>query len=72
MLGSRISNASQNKFCSFSYAFEMGKITCWWRKAKQVLDYRIVNKITCSPEGGYRLTLRCINLDPQKQWTRLA
>lgn len=36
------------------------------------LDYRIANKITCSVETGYGVFQKCVDLDAQNQWTRLA
>ena len=37
-----------------------------------VVDYRMVNKILCLLEGGYRLFQKCVNLDAQKQCTGLG
>ena len=54
---------------------EVRKIA-WGAKARQELDYRIVNKIMCSLEGlKKRITLtfqRYVNLDAQGQWAGFA
>ena len=62
------------QFCSFFYAFEstegkVRKTTRRWEKARPGLDYRLVNMITRSLEGGCSLFQRPVNLDAQKQWT---
>lgn len=43
---------------------EVGGSTARWG-----MDYRIVNKITCSLEGGYGLFQRYVHLDVKKQGT---
>ena len=57
MPGSKISNTPQNY--SFAVSFMHLKLrrehkedTRRWQKAKQGLNYRIVNKIACSLKGG--------------------
>lgn len=44
----------KNKFCSFLYAFKEGTKEDYFEvRKRQRLDYRLVNKIMCFPEGGY-------------------
>ena len=43
----------QPLLCIWNWGKMIRKITWWWERARQGLDYRIVNKIRCSLQGGY-------------------
>ena len=71
MLGGKISNALENN--SFAASFMHWKLRrdCnkdyrrWGKKAKQGLDYRIVNKNMYVLEASYSLYQRYVNLKAQ-------
>ena len=77
MLGSKISNVQENRrfaapFLHSELRRELRKITWRWEKSKVGLDYRIVNKIMCSLEGGYGIFQMCVNPEAQRQRTGFA
>ena len=66
MPGSKISNVQENRrfaapFLHSELRRELRKITWRWEKSKVGLDYRIVNKMMSSLEGGYGIFQMCVN-----------